>query len=128
MIKDIFWVGVGSFFGGSARFVVSSAVQRWTAASFPWGTLSVNALGCLLLGFLPGLDGLCGNINPTTKLTLTTGFCGGFTTFSTFMGEGAALRDAGHGFYALLYLFGSLALGMAMVLLGSWLANVVQGG
>lgn len=127
MLKDIFWVGVGSFFGGSARLVVSRAVQRWTAMPLPWGTLSVNVLGCLLLGFLSGLDGICGTMNPTTKLTLTTGFCGGFTTFSTFMGEGVALRDAGHGFHALLYLFGSLALGMAMVILGSWLARVVQG-
>ena len=51
MLKDFFIVGLGSFFGGGARFVVSKIIQSWTVLPFPLGTFAVNVLGCLLIGF-----------------------------------------------------------------------------
>lgn len=125
MLRDFFLVGIGSFFGGGLRLVVSKLVQSCFLGAFPWGTLLVNVLGCLLLGFLYGLDATCRWMSPTTKLILTTGFCGGFTTFSTFMNESVTLQKEGQGIYVLLYIIGSLALGMLMVVVGNQIAKMI---
>ena len=63
--------------------------------------------------------------SPSAKLLLTTGFCGGFTTFSTFMNEGAGLMKEENYLYMMLYLFGSLALGLIAVLTGHYLAKMI---
>lgn len=127
MFKDFLLVGIGSFFGGGARLLVSRWVQQLTAVPFPFGTLTVNALGCLLIGFLYGLNWTEGWMSPTTKLILTTGFCGGFTTFSTFMSETTTMHRDGNNIYVLLYIIGSLALGAFMVVAGNYIAKIIQG-
>lgn len=66
-----------------------------------------------------------GWMSPSAKLLLTTGFCGGFTTFSTFMNEGAGLMKEENYLYMMLYLFGSLALGLIAVLAGHYLAKII---
>ena len=77
-------VGLGSFAGGILRFLLSRFVQVNSASSFPWGTAAVNLLGCFILGALYGLFDR--NLPHTeTRLFLTAGLCGGFTTFSTLM-------------------------------------------
>lgn len=138
-MKELLIVSLGSFFGGGARYLVSKVVQSAAAGSFPWGTLTVNVLGCLLIGFLAGLpwqgtaagQGVLGHwlpkawISPSTKLLLTTGFCGGFTTFSTFMNESSILLKDGHELHLALYIVLSLALGFAAVVLGQQLAKAV---
>ena len=91
-MKELLFVCIGSFFGGVARYLVGKAVQSWVIVSFPWGTMAVNVIGCSLIGLLSGLS-LGGHITPTTKLVLVTGFCGGFTTFSTFMNENLLLYE-----------------------------------
>ena len=116
-MKELLLVCIGSFFGGGARYLVSKAVQSWVAASFPWGTMVVNIVGCFLIGLLSGLS-LGGNISPNTKLILVTGFCGGFTTFSTFMNENLLFGREGSMLSAVLYTLASLALGLIAVLLG----------
>ena len=117
-MKELLLVCVGSFFGGGARYLVSKAVQSWLAvASFPWGTMAVNVLGCFLIGLLSGLS-FGGQISPTTKLVLVTGFCGGFTTFSTFMNENLLLSRDGAMLSAILYTLASLALGLIAVIIG----------
>ena len=116
-MKELLLVCIGSFFGGGARYLVSKAVKSWVAASFPWGTMAVNVVGCFLIGLLSGLS-LGGNISPSTKLILVTGFCGGFTTFSTFMNENLLLGREGSVLSAILYTLASLALGLIAVLLG----------
>lgn len=124
-MKDVILVGIGSFFGGGMRYWVSKMVQSCALIAFPFGTMTVNVLGCLIIGFLSGLNwnGI-GMMSPSTKLLLTTGFCGGFTTFSTFMNEGASLMKDEHYTYMMLYLFGSLALGLIAVLCGHQLAKL----
>lgn len=124
-MKEVILVGIGSFFGGGMRYWVSKMVQSYALIAFPFGTMTVNVLGCLIIGFLSGLNwnGI-GMMSPSTKLLLTTGFCGGFTTFSTFMNEGASLMKDEHYTYMMLYLFGSLALGLIAVLLGHQLAKL----
>ena len=127
MLKDFLIVGAGSFFGGGARFVVSRWVQTLTTLPFPLGTFVVNVAGCLLIGFFSGLNYGGGFMTPTTKLLLTTGFCGGFTTFSTFMNENVALIEDGNTFLpSALYVLASLALGFVAVLAGRQLVLVFR--
>ena len=84
-MKELLIVSLGSFFGGGMRYGVSKLIATHASLNFPLGTFTVNVLGCLLLGFLSGLNVGSGWLSPSAKLLLTTGFCGGFTTFSTFI-------------------------------------------
>ena len=121
-MKDLLLVCIGSFFGGGARYLVGKTVQSLVAVSFPWGTMAVNIVGCFLIGLLSGLS-IGGQISPTTKLVLVTGFCGGFTTFSTFMNENLLLGRDGAMLSAALYTLLSLALGLVAVIIGYHLAS-----
>ncbi|WP_033148567.1 fluoride efflux transporter CrcB [Prevotella sp. P6B1] len=125
-MKELFLVCIGSFFGGGARYIVGKVVQSWGVSfpvfdrlpvAFPWGTMAVNVIGCFLIGLLSGLS-LGGQISSTTKLVLVTGFCGGFTTFSTFMNENLLLGRDGAMLSAVLYTLLSLALGLIAVIVG----------
>jgi len=125
-MKEVLIVSIGSFFGGGMRYWVSKMVQSCTVIAFPFGTMAVNVAGCLIIGFLSGLNWREGGwMSPSAKLLLTTGFCGGFTTFSTFMNEGAGLMKEENYVYMMLYLFGSLALGLIAVLAGHYLAKMI---
>lgn len=126
-MKEVLIVSIGSFFGGGMRYWVSKLVQSCTVIAFPFGTMAVNVAGCLIIGFLSGLNWREGGwMSPSAKLLLTTGFCGGFTTFSTFMNEGAGLmKEENYLYYMMLYLFGSLALGLIAVLAGHYLAKII---
>lgn len=127
MIKDILLVGIGSFVGGSLRMVISKYVQLTIAGSFPLGTMVVNVLGCFLIGIFSSLTNDHGGVSPAVRLMLTTGFCGGFTTFSTFMNEHATLLKGGDGFMiSSLYIIASLALGFIALLAGRHLVMSFQ--
>ena len=121
-------VFLGSGLGGVCRFVAGKAVQSHFAASslFPWGTFAVNVTGCLLIGLFYGLFdryvSASGSVN-NLRLLLTVGFCGGFTTFSTFMNEGSSLMKDEQYLYMMLYLFSSLILGLIAVMAGHQLAK-----
>lgn len=123
-MRELLLVCIGSFWGGGVRYLVGKAVQSWLTVSFPWGTLTVNITGCFLIGLLSGLS-LGGHFSPTTKLVLVTGFCGGFTTFSTFMNENLLLARDGSMWAALMYTLASLALGAIAVALGYQVRHLV---
>lgn len=125
-MKELLLVSIGSFFGGGTRFLVSKIIQSCAVIAFPFGTMAVNILGCLTIGFLSGLSwNGNGIMSPVTKLLLTTGFCGGFTTFSTYMNESFSLMKDEHYIYMIAYMFGSLILGFIAVLAGHQLAKIV---
>lgn len=124
-MKDFLLVSIGSFFGGGARFLVSRAVQSLVPVAFPMGTMSVNVAGCLIIGFLSAMPWGDGVMSPSAKLLLTTGFCGGFTTFSTFMNEGSALMKDGQWLVMCLYVAGSIVLGMLAVLGGHYMGETL---
>lgn len=127
MIKDILLVGVGSFLGGSLRMIISKYVQLAIVGSFPLGTMVVNVLGCFLIGIFSSLPTGNGGVSPAVRLLLTTGFCGGFTTFSTFMNEHATLLKGGDGFMlSSLYLIASLVLGFIALLAGRQIVLSLQ--
>ncbi len=121
-MKELLFVCIGSFFGGGARYLVSKVVQTWLSVAFPWGTMAVNVIGCFFIGLLSGLS-LGGQLSPSTKLILVTGFCGGFTTFSTFMNENLMMGRDGAVLSAILYTLLSLFLGLVAVIIGYHIAN-----
>lgn len=93
--------------GAPARYLVDGFVRERTGAGFPWGTFVVNATGSLLLGLLAGL-GLYHAFPETPRLVLGTGFCGAYTTFSTFTFETVRLLEEGALSEAFRYALGTL--------------------
>ena len=91
MLKNLFIVGVGGFIGTAARF---AAYQLVKPSAVFWITLSVNILGCLLIGIFTGMA-VKNGLTQQEKLFLTSGFCGGFTTFSAFSIENVKLMQEG---------------------------------
>src|SRR3972149_1511878 len=88
-----FWVACGGALGSMARYTVSGWVQTATGSLFPFGPLAVNVAGSLIIGFVLGLGAGRFLISTEWRLFLATGFCGGFTTFSTFSYETLALIE-----------------------------------
>ena len=93
-------VFVGGGIGAAIRYWMYGAVQRWTGSTFPYGTFTVNALGCLVIGVLMASMEERFLINPSLRLFLTVGILGGFTTFSTFSYETVAMLHDAEYFYA----------------------------
>lgn len=125
MFKDFMLVGMGSFMGGGLRFCISKWLQVFGPDRFPMGTLGVNIVGCFIIGLLSGLPFNGRILSPTARMVLTTGFCGGFTTFSTFIKENGTLISGRDYHFFIVYLFLSLFLGMAALFAGQHLAKVV---
>ncbi len=121
IFKNIFLVGVGSFFGGIARYLISLGMKGMDSA-FPWATMTANIVGCLLIGLLWAAFNRV-NASSQLNLLLIVGFCGGFTTFSTFSKESLCLLQAGNYSSFILYALGSVVLGIAAVALGYALAK-----
>jgi CrcB protein len=116
------WVAAGGALGAVARYGIGGWVQRSAGLAFPWGTLTVNAVGCLLIGFLMvWLRVTSGTAD--ARAFLITGVLGGFTTFSAFGWETVALAQEGAWGRALLYALGSVLLGVATVVLGITVAE-----
>lgn len=121
MVKILFIVGAGSFLGGISRFLTSRFIQNTFISSFPYGTFVVNIVGCFLIGLFYGLSEKNGLMSAEWRMFLTVGFCGGFTTFSTFANENIALLRDGNIFYFALYTGLSVFIGI----LATWLGNII---
>jgi len=120
----ILMVAIGGAVGAVARYGMGGWVQSLVRTSFPMGTLVVNALGSMLLGFLfLLLEGLA--LSPETRALVTIGFLGAFTTFSTFSYEAIVLFQGGEWMRGGVYVGSSVALGLAGVLAGMALGSIV---
>ena len=84
---NVLLVGLGGAAGAIARYLLGGIVQERSGSLFPWGTLAVNVLGCLVMGLLAGLADARGFMTPGTRALLVVGVLGGFTTFSAFGNE-----------------------------------------
>ena len=124
MIKTLFIIGSGSFIGGVSRYLTSRFIQNSIISSFPFGTFIVNILGCFLVGFFYGLSERGNLINNEWRMFLTIGFCGGFTTFSTFSNENVSLLRDGNFFYFAIYASLSLFLGLTATYLGNLITKI----
>lgn len=123
MGKMILLVGVGGFAGSVARFLSQQFIARHYPSSFPWGTLLVNITGCFIIGLVYALSEKGTLISPEMRLLLATGFCGGFTTFSTFAFENITLMRDGELLYTFLYIAASVIIGFAAAFLGVFLVK-----
>ena len=116
MIKLIFIVAAGSALGGVSRFLLGRWVHESFALAFPVGTLIINVVGSFLIGIFYSWA-VKGGITEETRLLLTTGFCGGFTTFSTFAWENLELLRNGYTVQAIAYSVASVVLGIGAAIL-----------
>ena len=123
IFKNILLVGSGSFLGGAARYAVSLLMKNMSKG-FPWATLAANLLGCLLIGMLWAYLGRSAGTGSNWTLFLMTGFCGGFTTFSTFSKEALMMLQLGNYWNFALYVALSIVAGIALVALGYTLLRV----
>jgi fluoride exporter len=117
-MRVIWYVALGGAVGSVIRYVVGVAVQSRSGLDFPVGTLLVNLSGCLLLGFLIHYALATPAITPEVRALLTTGLCGGYTTFSTFSYETVTLIQDGDWRRATLYVGLSVAGSILAVMLG----------
>ncbi|MCG8345565.1 MAG: fluoride efflux transporter CrcB [Chlorobiales bacterium] len=116
-------VGAGGFAGAVARYLVGLALP-FIGTGFPFGTFAVNVAGCLIIGFISELSITTSLVSPELRLLFATGFCGGFTTFSSYMYEIMSLLRDGEMLYASIYLFGSIIGGILCLYLGMQLARI----
>jgi CrcB protein len=117
-MKDLLLVGLGGFVGSSARYLVSKLNISVHFFSLPVGTLAVNILGSFLIGILIGLSAKNDIISDNLRLLLMVGFCGGFTTFSTFSAENLTLIQNGQIGLMLVYTAISISFGLSAVYIG----------
>lgn len=124
MIKWVY-LAIGGILGTICRYALSGFVYKIAGSDFPYGTLIVNLLGCLLIGFLSVLSDEKFVLGPDMKLLWMAGFCGAFTTFSTFMFETSNLLKDGEAIRALYNIIGSVILGFVAfrfgAIIGKWI-------
>jgi CrcB protein len=119
----LWYIAVGSAIGGMSRYVIGGLVQRLLDTTFPAGTLLINVTGSFLLGAILRYGVETTTLTPELRALLTVGFCGGYTTFSTFSYEAVALLEDGEWGRAGVYIGLSLLLSLAAVFLGFALAR-----
>ena len=109
-MKELIAVFIGSGLGGLSRFGLGKWINSMHNHHFPFGTFVVNFIACLVLGFVIGLADHKQILSPTARLFLVVGFCGGFSTFSTFSSETLSLFQQGHNMSSVLSVLGSVLL------------------
>jgi CrcB protein len=126
-MTKLLFIALGGAAGSVARYLVAVQGQRLSQSMFPVGTLTVNVLGCLLIGLLGTLFAGPVIVREEYRLALLVGFLGGFTTFSTFGLETFSLVSDREWWLASLNVLGSNVLGLAAVWVGNRLALLWQG-
>lgn len=119
-------IAVGGAAGSLLRYLIGGAVQRMSAAGFPIGTMFVNVSGCFLVGILVR-QFLNMQVSPELRAFLIVGFCGGFTTFSTFSAETLGLIEGGEYGRATSYVILSVVLCLAATFTGMTAMKLLAG-
>lgn len=125
---NILFVGIGGFIGSIARYLASGYVQQWTqSVGFPYGTMTVNLIGCFIIGLLSELADARGVFTTESRLFVFTGILGGFTTFSSFGNETINLLRDGEALPALANVSAHIIFGLGAVWLGRMVAHAIWG-
>lgn len=123
-MKLIVAIGAGSFIGGILRYGLVVWTGQKPSGDFPIGTLMVNLIGCLLIGIIYGFSNNW-NISPEWRLVITTGFLGGFTTFSAFSVETVTMLKNGYMGAAMLYIIISVLGGLLATFAGMLISKLI---
>ncbi|MGD9868569.1 MAG: fluoride efflux transporter CrcB [Hyphomicrobiales bacterium] len=124
-MKMVLWAAAGGAIGASARYLVGVGAARLLGAQFPWGTLTVNIVGCLLMGLLIETAALKLSLSNEMRTFLATGILGGFTTFSAFSLDFAILWERKDVSAAFAYLGASVGLSILALFLGLMIVRLV---
>lgn len=122
-MKIIFLIGTGGFLGSISRYLLHKLISEYFPGTFPVGTLVVNLLGCFLIGIIYGFAAKADILSHEMRMLLAVGFCGSFTTFSTFAYEKLYLLQGNALLQAIIYAALSMVLGVLLVFAGIWLVN-----
>jgi CrcB protein len=125
MDRNILLVGLGGLIGSTARYLVAVLFDGQFTSSFPLATFTVNIVGCFFIGLFVAFSERGNILSPEWRMLLTTGFCGGFTTFSTFSYESIKLMQDGEFFYLGLNVLLSVVIGFAATYLGILLVRSI---
>lgn len=121
-MKQFLLVFIGGGFGSALRYLISKFLNN-PQNGIPYGTFAANVLGSLLIGIILGFALKNNSLTSNQTLLLATGFCGGFTTFSTFAYENHALLKTGDMLSFAIYAISSFALAILAVWLGIWITK-----
>lgn len=121
MFNNLLLVGAGGAAGSILRYLCQRWINEAYQHTFPLATFLINIVGCLLIGIFYAMAEKGSIFTPQTRLLLITGFCGGYTTFSTFAFENMTLLRSSDLLYCLLYILGSVILGVLAVYFGVFL-------
>ena len=122
---NYFWISLGAIVGASARYFLSGFVARHISTTFPYGTLLINITGSLILGFFLIYSTERALLDPRWRLLVAIGFCGSYTTFSSYAFESFALMEQSQWAMFGLNVIGSNVLCLAAVLAGAVLAKAL---
>lgn len=122
----VLWIAFSGALGAISRFGLGALVQRTAKSAFPWGTIAVNILGCLLFGLIWQLGEGVGRLDRQTRIIILTGFMGSFTTFSTFAFESTQLFRGGQSAAALANIGLQTTVGLLALALGMWCGKGLQ--
>ena len=123
-MKILFLIGAGSFAGGIFRYLLSQYVQVKSFSTFPFGTLTINIVGCVFIVVVFGVAGK-GNVSHEMRLFLATGLLGGFTTFSAFSNETFDLFRNGQFWFAIVYMLVSVLVGLVATFIGNAATKII---
>jgi len=124
-VKDVIWIAVGAIFGANLRYAVNRLALKHLSASIPYGTLIVNVTGSFILGFFLAWTSERVMADPRWRALVAIGFCGAYTTYSSYSYETVVLLEQGHYGLATMNFLANNVLALAGVVAGMILARAL---
>ncbi len=125
MFEKMISIALGGALGALARYGLGGLVHRWLSASFPWGTVAVNLVGCFLFGLVWAMAAGRWSVDSQTRTLLLVGFMGAFTTFSTFIAESGRLLAHAQMLLAMANILLQVTVGLAVYFLGMIVGRMI---